>query len=133
MLTVWATQHDSCHGIKTKISSSNLWSMMSEPAAKKKTKEGHNQLFFIQCNGRCSRLVCEYYVMLSQDEDRATALINTENIRKFFNKNYSLEQLCVQYNCQTKVEYMNMTHTHTHAHACATYVHLYTVRCVHSS
>jgi len=93
--------------------------------------KSHNGLFFIHCNGRSSRLVSEYYVTLSQDEDRATAMINTENISKFFNKSYSLEQLCVQYNCQTKVEYMNMTH----AHACAyvLYMHLYTAHCVHSS
>lgn len=107
-------RHESCQWNQTKISSSNPWSMMSQPGAKKKTKESHNWLFFIHCNGRCSRLVSEYCVMLSQDEDRATALINTENIRKFFNKSYSLEQLCVQYNCQTKAEYMNMTHTHRH-------------------
>jgi hypothetical protein len=90
--------------------------MMSQPGAKKKTKESHNRLFFIQRNGRCSSLVREYYVMLSQDENRATALINTENMRKFFNKSYSLEQLCVQYNCHTEVEYMNMTHTHAPLH-----------------
>jgi len=68
--------------------------------------------------------------MLSQDEDRATALINTENIRKFFNKSYNFEQLFVQYNCQTKVEYTNMKHTHMLTH---TYMHFYTARCVHSS
>ena len=89
---------------------------MSQTGAKKKTKESHNRLFFVQRNGRCSRSVREYYVTLSQDEDRATALVNTENIRKFYNKSHSLEQLCVQYNCQTNVEYMNRTHTHTHTH-----------------
>jgi hypothetical protein len=62
--------------------------------------------------------------MLSQDVDRATALINTENIKKFFNKSYNLEQLCsVQLLYQSGTRTHAHAHTHTRIHTCTFTLH----------
>jgi hypothetical protein len=120
MVTVWLSgPHSMTAATKTKQKSlaaiHGLWCHNQGPRRKQK-KVTIDCFSFI--NGRHSGLVCEYYVVLSQDEDRATALINTENIKKFFNKSYSLEQLCsVQLPNQSGIHEYD-THTHTHTHTC---------------